>query len=140
MSTFRPRVTDIRSAGPFDQVVTVTGGKGAYRKRPCAGCPWVKSNDGVFPAKAFEHSAATAYDMSDKRFACHESGVNRPSTCAGFFLRGAEHNMAVRLDIIRGRLDPAGISDGGRELHESYRSMAIANGVAPDSHALKRCR
>lgn len=134
------RVTNIRPAGPFDQVVTVEGGHGGHRKTPCPGCPWVKSNDGAFPAEAFIHSASTAYDMAQNRFACHQSGIKKPATCAGFLLRGAGHNLAVRLDILQGRLNPANISDGGRELHDSYKSMAIANGVSEDAPELKPCR
>lgn len=136
----KTKVTNIRPAGPFDQVVTVEGGKGSFRKTPCPGCPWVKANDGSFPAEAFSHSANTAYDMAEKRFGCHESGTNRPATCAGFLLRGADHNLAVRLDILRGRIDLSKVREGGRELHESYAAMAIANGVHEDASELQPCR
>lgn len=138
--TKRARITQVRPAGPFDQVVTVEGGRGGHRKTPCGGCPWVKANDGSFPAEAFLHSASTAYDMAEKRFGCHESGVDKPTTCAGFLLRGAAHNLSVRLAIIRGTFDPADVADGGRELHENYVSMAIANGVPPGAPELARCR
>lgn len=133
-------ITNIRPAGPFDQVVTVEGGRASHRKTPCPGCPWVKANNGSFPAEAFVHSASTAYDMAQTRFGCHESGADKPAACAGFLLRGADHNLAVRLDILRGRLDPSSISDGGRELHDSYKAMAVANGVPPDSPDLEKCR
>ena len=136
----KTKVTNIRQAGPFDQVVTVEGGKALFRKAPCPGCPWVKTNDGTFPAKAFLHSASTAYDMAEKLFGCHESGTSRPVTCAGFLLRGADHNLAVRLDILRGRIDMSKVHDGGRDLHESYVAMAIANGVDEDAPELKVCR
>lgn len=145
MSGFKDRmgkikITNIRKAGPFDQVVTVEGGTGGFRKSPCRGCPWVKANDGSFPAEAFVHSAPTSYDMAQNRFGCHESGTRKPATCAGFLLRGADHNLSIRLDIVRGRLDPSSISDGGREMHESYKAMAIANGVPADAPELKACR
>lgn len=136
----KTKVTNIRPAGPFDQVVTVEGGQGSFRKVPCPGCPWVKANDGSFPAEAFSHSANTAYDMAEKRFGCHESGTSRPATCAGFLLRGADHNLAVRLDILRGRIDLSKVREGDRELHESYAAMAIANGVPLDAPELKACR
>lgn len=136
----KTRITETRPAGPFDQVVTVEGGKGTYRKKPCAGCPWVTENDGTFPAEAFRHSASTAYDMSDRMFGCHESGTEKPATCAGFLLRGADHNLAVRLAFLRGRIDPSHLSDGGRDLHASYASMATANGVDPTDPVLARCR
>lgn len=100
----------------------------------------MKANDGSFPAEAFRLSAATAYDMSDRRFGCHESGTQKPATCAGFLLRGAQHNLAVRLDLMRGRIQLAEIEEGERELHDSYANMAIANHVDADDPALTHCR
>jgi len=94
---------------------------------------------GEFPAEAFRHSASTAYDMSDHTFACHQSGKEKPATCAGFLLRGATHNLAVRLGYMRGRFQ-GDVTDGGHELHESYRAMAIANGVDPEDPVLAPCR
>ena len=32
------------------------------------------------------------------------------------------------------------VSDGGHELHDNYREMAIANGVSPDDPSLAECR
>lgn len=52
-------------------------------------------------------------------------------------LEGAEHNLAVRLDILRGRIDQSKVHDGGRELHESYVAMAIANGIHENAPELK---
>ncbi len=129
-----------RHAGPDHQVVTVEGGSGAYRKVPCGGCPWVRENVGEFPAQAFVHSANTAYDMATKQFACHESGVRKPQTCAGFLLRGASHNLSVRLKAMKGALDLSNVKEDGRRLFDSYREMAVANGVAPDDPALVHCR
>jgi hypothetical protein len=68
------------------------------------------------------------------------SGAGEPATCAGFLLRGAENNLAVRMAIMEGRLDPADVNDGGVQLYEGYRSMAIANGVPADDPAIARCR
>lgn len=93
----KPAVLQIRPAGNEHQVVTVSGGSGAYRRKPCADCPWRKDATGKFPPEAFRHSANTAYDMSDHIFGCHRSGTGKPATCAGFLLRGANHNLAVRL-------------------------------------------
>ncbi|EGD07981.1 MULTISPECIES: DUF6283 family protein [Xanthomonas] len=55
--------------------------------------------------------------------------------CARFLLRGAEHNLTVRLAKIRNEptLFP---TSGGHPLHASYAAMAIANGVAPVHPAL----
>lgn len=132
-------VVNIRPAGKDHQVVTVTGGGHTYRRTPCGGCPWVVANSGSFPPEAFAHSASTAYDMAENRFACHESGASKPATCAGFLLRGADHNLAVRLDKIRG-LDYADVEEGARSLHASYRAMAVANGLPADHPALAACR
>ncbi|WNV84933.1 DUF6283 family protein [Umezawaea sp. Da 62-37] len=101
-------------------------------------CPWRKdAMTGQFPPSVFRHSARTAYDLSDVRFACHNSRDEaRPLTCAGFLLRGAQHNLSVRTD----GPDESLVDDGGHELYPSYRAMAIANGVDPLDPALALCR
>lgn len=133
------KVIDVRPAGEDHQVVSVEGGDGLYRKKPCKNCPWKKSSVGEFPAEAFEHSARTAYDMSRHTFACHDSGSKKPAACAGFLLRGAEHNLSVRLGYMNGTYK-ADVSDDGHELFDSYRDMAVANGVDPEAEVLKPCR
>ena len=134
------KVGNIRPAGEDHQVVEVQGGKNTYRRQPCPDCPWRKDSVGEFPAEAFKHSANTAHDMSDHKFGCHASGTEKPATCAGFLLRGADHNLAVRKAVMFGQIDPREITDGGHELFEDYIEMAIANGVAPDDPALALCR
>jgi hypothetical protein len=133
-------ITGRRLAGEDHQVVSVEGGTGQYRRTPCGGCPWRVDQTGEFPAEAFLHSAETAYDMSTRMFGCHESGADRPKTCAGFLLRGADHNLAVRLAASSGRLDPEAVRDGGHELHRDYRTMAVANGCEPSDPILHPCR
>lgn len=138
-------ITNVRPAGANErgelhQVVTVTGGGGGYRRAPCATCPWRKDSVGEFPAEAFRISASTAYDQAMNKFSCHSSGRKKPATCAGFLLRGARDNIGVRLTIFKGELDLTQVSDGGAELFDGYRSMAIANGVSPDDPALVKCR
>ncbi len=135
-----PEVSRARPAGDEHQVVTVTGGHGGYRRRPCPGCPWKVANTGDFPAEAFAHSAETAHDMATHTFGCHESGTERPVVCAGFLLRGAEHNMAVRLRASSGAIDLQAVEDGGHELHPGYVAMAVANGVPRDDDVLRGCR
>lgn len=137
----RPVVTQVRPAGPDHQVVTVVGGGGGckYRRQPCNTCPWRVDAIGEFPAEAFRLSANTAYDMSEATFACHESGAAKPAICAGFLLRGADHNLRVRLMWIRGELEND-VVDGGHPLHSGYRAMAIANGVEESDPVLKPCR
>lgn len=138
--TIKPaHILQARAAGDDHQVVTAEGGSGGYCRRPCADCPWRKDAVGVFPAEAFRHSAATAYDMADRTFACHQAGIENPKICAGFLLRGADHNLSVRLKRIKGGLRED-VSDAGHQLHASYRDMAIANGVDPDDPILEPCR
>lgn len=139
MKMAKPQVVDVRGAGPEHQVVTVEGGKGSYRREPCGNCPWRKDAVGIFPPEAFVHSASTAYDMSERTFACHQSGAAKPCACAGFLLRGAAHNLSVRMGLISGRYQ-GGVHDGGHALHDSYRAMAIANGVDASDPALAPCR
>lgn len=132
-------VQAVRMAGEDHAVVTVVGGQQAgYMKKPCGGCPWRTDTVGLFPAEAFRHSAPTAYDMAQSTFACHESGVEMGKTCAGFLLRGADHNLAVRMKLMTGA-----IGDDVRsnvELHDNYRAMAVANGVDPHDPILSPCR
>lgn len=136
----RGRVVRTRVADGEHVVHSVDGGDGQYRRRPCGGCPWRVDQTGAFPAAAFRLSAPTAYDMSDRGFGCHESGTGRPVTCAGFLLRGADHNLAVRMRVRRGALDLDQVDAGGLELHGSYREMAVANGVDPADPVLAPCR
>jgi len=124
----------LNERGEDHQVVTMTDGCGSYRRTPCLNCPWRVDAVGEFPAEAFRHSARTAYDMAQETFACHDSGTKKPATCAGFLLRGADHNLGVRLKRMLGQCQD--VNDGGHELHESYRAMAIANGVAADDPVL----
>jgi hypothetical protein len=128
-----------RAAGDDHQVVTVVGGSGSYRRKPCSDCPWRVDAVGEFPAEAFRHSAGTAYDMSDRVFACHQAGTQKPVACAGFLLRGADHNLAVRLKRMRGEIGDDVVEDG-HVLHSNYREMAIANGVNSDDPILGPCR
>lgn len=136
----KPKITNTRMAGPDHAVQTVEGGSGRFMKSPCPDCPWRKDAVGVFPAEAFRHSASTAYDMAGSTFGCHQAGNANPATCAGFLLRGAEHNMLVRVnERIHGE-DYSKVHDGGHDLHGDYVDMAVANGVSPDDPVLAPCR
>lgn len=134
------RILRTRAAGGEHQVTTVEGGNGIYRRFPCGGCPWRVDQVGTFPAEAFAHSAYTAHDLAAHTFACHEAGVERPAICAGFLLRGAEHNMSVRMRVATGQIDPSAVHDGGHRLHDGYREMAVANGVDHDDPRLRGVR
>lgn len=139
-SRSKPEVLGRVNADPNNDVVTVQGGRGQYRREPCGGCPWRVDQTGEFPAEAFRISARTASDLSTHVFGCHESGADNPSTCAGFLLRGADHNMTVRLKVATRHIDLGAVTDGGHELHASYREMAEANGVPHNDPALRNCR
>jgi hypothetical protein len=136
----RAEVVDVRPVDENHRVLSIQGGGDEYRRKPCGGCPWRVDQTGEFPAGAFVQSARTAYDMSTHKFSCHESGAEKPATCAGFLLRGADHNFGVRMKCAAGKIDYRQISDGGHELHDSYRAMAEANGVDPADPALTPCR
>ncbi|MGC6173919.1 DUF6283 family protein, partial [Lacrimispora sp. 38-1] len=73
-------------------------------------------------------------------FGCHQSGSDKPATCAGFLLKGATHNLAVRMGYITGDIADDVVVDDTVELHENYRAMAIANGVDEDDPVLRPCR
>jgi hypothetical protein len=125
-------------AGDNHQVVTVKGDKGnRYRKTPCSDCPWRTDACGTFPPEAFVHSANTAEDMSSHKFGCHQSGTEKGATCAGFILRGAEHNLAVRMQMAMGNMTDVTTET---ELYDDYVDMAVANGVDPDHPALQTAR
>lgn len=137
----KARIDKAVRAGPKHQVVTCTGGEFLYRKTPCAECPWRRDSPvGEFPAEAFRLSAKSAYDMASTTFACHMSGKVRPAICAGFLMRGAHHNLSMRLARSRGALDPSLLSEEGVELYDNYREMAEANDVDPADPALAPCR
>lgn len=134
-----PRETGRFHAGPNHDVVSIEGGEG-YCKTPCAECPWrLDSPIGAFPADAYRHSARTATDMATSSFACHMAGLENPKTCAGFLLRGATHNMRVRMKLWSGEIDMREVSSEV-ELYENYRAMAEANGVPPDDESLRNVR
>lgn len=133
-------VVQTRAAGPGHEVLSLQGPSKAYKRKPCEQCPWRKDQAGSFPAEAFVHSAETAYEMSEHTFACHMAGAESPATCAGFLMVGADHNLAVRMHYIKGEWDFDAVSDGGLDLWQSYRAMAVANGVDPDHPALVPCR
>ena len=141
----RGKVVRVRRAGPAHAVVSVRAARKKdeayrYRREPCAECPWRKDAPvGAFPAEAFRISADTAYDQSDRAFSCHMSGAEKAATCAGFLLRGATHNLGIRMRYAFGDIEPGSVTSDV-PLYRSYREMAEANGVDPDDPKLARCR
>lgn len=111
-----------------------------YCKKPCPECPWrTDVPTGHFPPERFAVLAHTAYDISTVMFGCHQSPEGAEFACAGFMLKGAIHNLGVRFAIRDGRIDPRQISSP-YPLFDSYREMAIANGVDPFDSSLELCR
>lgn len=133
--------TNRRMAGKDHAVLTMTGGCGGYRRKPCEQCPWRVDQTGSFPAEAFRHSARTAHDMASETFACHMAPKGHPSLCAGFLLQNSDNNFAVRLKAHKGEFEREKVGNPDDvELFGSYREMAIANGVPADDPAIARCR
>lgn len=126
-------VSRIESKGEGDKVI---------RRKPCPSCPWRKDAPiGFFPPEAYRVSANTAYDSAMSTFSCHESGAKAPATCAGFLLANSENNIGVRIAVAMGKLDLDKVGNpDGVELYESYRAMAIANGVDEDDPRIAPCR
>lgn len=133
------KVTHVTPVDKDHQVLSIEGGSG-FRRRVCAGCPWRVENDETFPPGAFVASAPTCYDAAMNTFACHESGAEKSQVCAGFLLQNSVHNIGVRLAQSSGRIVIEEIELPDSELHNSYRDMAVANGVPEDHPALAECR
>jgi hypothetical protein len=133
----KPEVVSVHDGGDGEWgVTTLIGGDRSHQEQPCSQCPWRRdAPTGVFPPEVFRHSARTAYDLATSKFACHMAGRDKPRTCAGFLLRGASDNLAVRMSVA----DYSGVHTTV-ELYDGYRAMAIANGVDPDDPALRPCR
>ncbi len=135
-------VLGTRAAGEVWGVTTSEGyGPPSVQRSPCGGeepCPWRRDAPaGQFPAEAFRLSAHTSYDQSEAVFGCHGADPQQPRMCAGFLLRGAGDNLAVRGWLARGGLSVPVLPDGPED---SYREMALANGVDPDDPVLEPCR
>lgn len=131
------RVVLVRPGADGWGVTTIDAPGYAYQEEPCRRCPWlVDSPVGAFPPEVFRLSAHTTYDQATRKFGCHASKPAEPLTCAGFLLRGAAHNLAVRMH----GPDIATAVSSDRPLYATYREMAIANGVDPDDSVLAPCR
>lgn len=104
-------------------------------KRTCPECPWRTDVEvGRFPPERFIALAHTAEDMAGMVFACHKSPEGAEFACAGATLR-MDHNLRLRLSGI----DRSTIQADG-PLFDTYRDMAVANGVPKDHPALRRTR
>lgn len=137
-----PRIVARAKADDNHEVITVThkSETNRYRRQPCEECPWRKDSPrGAFPAEAYRISAKTDYDMAQTTFACHMAGKDKPTTCAGFLLKGSAHNLQVRMALSTGKLDLHKV-ESDVPLFSSYRAMAVANGVAPNDPVLIPCR
>ena len=103
---------------------------------PCAECPWRTDVPvGKFPPERYVALAATAYDLGRTVFACHMSKDGGEFACAGFILQSSAHSLSCRMS--------REMFDGVRSsypLFETYRELAVANGVSEDDPALMNCR
>jgi Family of unknown function (DUF6283) len=107
-----------------------------HAKLPCVECPFRKDvPTGKFSPERFCALAHSAYDLALPIFACHMSKEGGEFACAGFLLQSAALNLSVRMS----RQDFSHVSSP-YPLYETYREMAIANGVDPDDPALRNCR
>lgn len=149
MTKKHPQETRVAGLGADGNLYGVTsmvsesdGKHRSARAKPCPSCPWRKDAEiGAFPAEAYRLSARTCYDAALSTFACHESGVDKPAVCAGFLLANSANNLGVRLGLSASRLDLDRIGNPDQvELYESYRDMAIANGVSEDDASIAPCR
>jgi hypothetical protein len=106
-------------------------------RRPCAECPWRRDVEpGKFPPARFRALAHTAMEGGLRPlFACHLSPPGAERTCAGFLLVVAWDSNAVRYANIQGHYRPEDVTNDA-PLFETYREMAVANGVPEDDPAL----
>ncbi|MFE4829958.1 DUF6283 family protein [Streptomyces sp. NPDC056672] len=139
----RGRIVAQRPAGDAWVTTAESDGPPVVPHSPCGGdepCPWRRDAPaGQFPPEAYRLSAPTTYDQSTRAFGCHSSTPERVRVCAGWVLRGAGDNFRVRMWVLNGDIDVPHLPEGV-ELYDSYREMAIANGVAPDDPAIAPCR
>lgn len=112
-----------------------------FCRKPCSECPWRTDVQPYrFKPERYRNLASSAEDISFILFACHKTNDGKEVACAGFLLRGATHNMAVRMARVRGDIKDGDVSDGGFPLFDNYRAMAAANGVPRSHRALKHVR
>jgi hypothetical protein len=107
-----------------------------YAKIPCAECPWRTDIPiGKFPPERYVALSPTAYDLSVTVFACHMSKEGADFACAGFLLQSSVHNLSCRMT--RTKFDDV---RSPYPLFDTYRELAVANGVNEDHPALQHCR
>lgn len=107
-----------------------------HAKIPCAECPWrTDVPAGKFPPERYVALASTAYDMASTVFACHMSKDGSEFACAGFILKSSVHNFRCRM--ARAPFDEV---RSPYPLFETYRELAVANGVDEYDPALRNCR
>lgn len=107
-----------------------------HAKMPCVECPWRTDVPvGKFPPERYVALAPTAYDMGGTVFACHMSKDGGEFACAGFILQSSAHNFRCRMARL-----PFDDVRSPYPLFNTYRELAIANGVDENHYALRNCR
>lgn len=133
--------------------------------QPCPSCPWRLDQDArSIPNFSLDKAEALAATCPDERnmgpdhgaamFACHQSRIGAEVHCAGWLATVGHRHPAVRLSVMRDRLDPGHLQPGANwpALHENYgqvleklRATAPADTATTDEHqvqgmCLPRCR
>ena len=104
--------------------------------RPCAACPWVKTNtaDQIpgYGHELAENLAATCPDergfgpeFGDPMFACHASDEGLEKACAGWLATVGVEHPRVRLALVFGELDEARLKPqpDWPPLHPNFASL-----------------
>lgn len=104
--------------------------------RPCRGCPWVVGSDpGSIPGFDLDQAealAATCPDVNGMRpefsapvMACHHSREGKDFVCAGWAATAGAAHPAMRLNVLRGSVDPGALAPrpGWPELYPDFQAM-----------------
>lgn len=103
---------------------------------PCPSCPWRVDQDATaIPSFRLDLAEALADTCPDERgmgpvwgapmFACHQSRDGAEVVCAGWLASVGREHPVVRLQVLRGDLDPAVLDpgEGWPELEPDYQRV-----------------
>jgi hypothetical protein len=99
-------------------------------RQPCKSCPWRVDQDASdipnFSLELAEGLARTCDgQFGSPQMACHQSRDGDEFVCAGWLARHGYDSIAVRLQLIAGKLSPEALepSDDWPELHADFGEM-----------------
>lgn len=102
------------------------------RSETCTECPWRRDVAvGHFPPERYVSLRRTCEQGFNNVFACHQTAEGHETVCVGYLMVDGLNNFRVRLAVIQGQYDPKMLKATG-PLYESFREMAVANGVVWD--------